>query len=205
MRTILITSASLILTSLAAPAAFAASSEDAAYDKNSKAVIDGRGNCVRTKWQDANDPCAPPPPPPPPAPKPVVQAPPPPPPPVMTREALTIYFDFNKAELTAESTAKLDQIAQVVNSSKAITDVTIHGYTDQIGSDSYNDALATKRVESVKAYLDGKSRLATQGGDIRGLGKSAPAEGCGAIKKRKEKIHCMSNERRVEIEFNAQK
>lgn len=204
MRITLLASAGLIVMCLSAPAVFAASSKDAAYDKNSKTVMDSNGNCVRTKWQDKEDPCAPPPPPAPaPAPKPVVKA--PPAAPIMSREALTIYFDFNKAQLTAESTAKLDQVAQVVNSSKAITNVIIHGYTDQIGSDSYNAALATKRVEAVKTYLDSKSRLTSQGGDIRGVGKSSPEEACANVKKRQEKIACMAKERRVEIEFTTQK
>jgi OOP family OmpA-OmpF porin len=198
MRTTLLTAASLIVMCLATPA-FAASAEDAAYDKNNSTVIDTRGNCVRTKWQDASDPCAAAPKPAP-APKPVAR---PAVVPTVSREARTIYFDFNKASLTAESTEKLDQLAQIVNNSSAITDVTIHGFTDQIGTDSYNTALANKRVAAVKAYLDGKSRLTAQGGDIRGLGKASPEEGCEALK-RKEKIACMAKERRVEIEFNAQ-
>lgn len=205
MRITLLMGASLVATCLAAPVAFSASAEDAAYDRNSETVIDSSGNCVRTKWQDKNDPCAPTPPPPPPPQ--VVKAPPPPPPPpapIMSKEALTIYFDFNKSNLTAESTAKLDQVIQVINGSKAITDVTIHGFTDQIGSEKYNSTLASSRVESVKAYLDSKSRLPA-GGDIRGIGKASPEEGCDKVKKRKEKITCMAKERRVEIEFNAQK
>lgn len=201
MRTTLLAAASTLILSFTAPA-FAAPAEDAAYDKNKGPVIDTRGNCVRTKWQDVNDPCAAPAPAPRPAapvarPRTVV--------PTMSREALTVYFDFNKASLTAESKAKLDKIAEVVNGSTAITDVTIHGFTDQIGTDSYNTALANKRVEAVKAYLDGKSRLTAQGGDIRGLGKSSPEAGCESLKKRAEKIACMAKERRVEIEFNAQR
>ena len=123
--------------------------------------------------------------------------------PVVSREARTLYFDFNKAALTAESTAKLDELANIINSSASITDVTIHGYTDQIGTDSYNDALANKRVEMTKAYLDGKSRIAAVG-DIKGLGKSSPEAGCDGMK-RAAKISCMAKERRVEIEFNASK
>ena len=115
-----------------------------------------------------------------------------------------MYFDFNKASLTAEGTAKLDQLASIINESQAITDVTIHGFTDQLGTTSYNDALANKRVAAVKTYLDSKSRLKASG-DIRGLGKSDPDAACTTVKKRAEKITCMAKERRVEIEFNAQK
>lgn len=199
MRHTLLTAASLVVLSFTA-SAYAAPSEDAAYDKNKGPVVDSRGNCVRTQWQDKNDPCAPPAP----APKPIARPVPKPAAPVIAREARTIYFDFNKDSLTAESTAKLDQLADVINTSTAITDVTIHGFTDQIGTDSYNQALANKRVAAAKEYLDSKSRLKAEG-DIRGLGKSSPEAACATVKKRAEKITCMAKERRVEIEFNAQK
>lgn len=200
MRTTLLAAVSLIALSVAAPA-FAGPAEDAAYDKNSGPVIDSHGNCVRTKWQDVNDPCAPAPAPKKvarPAPVPVAAA------PVISREGRTVYFDFNKAVLTPTATEKLDVLAKVINESSAITDVTIHGFTDQIGTAAYNDALANKRVEAVKAYLDSHSRIKPEG-DIKGLGKSDPTEGCATIKKRTERISCMAKERRVEVEFNAQK
>ncbi|MFZ4541297.1 MAG: OmpA family protein [Rickettsiales bacterium] len=203
MRSSLLAAVSLMAMTVAAPAAFAASAEDAAYDKNKTTVIDSRGNCVRTKWQDKNDPCAAEMP----APKPVARVAPKPAPapmPVVSREARTVYFDFNKASLTPDSKAKLDELSNIINSSTAINDVTIHGFTDQMGTASYNDALANKRVAIVKTYLDSKSRLKAEG-DIKGLGKASPEEGCDKIKKRADKISCMAKERRVEIEFNAQK
>ncbi len=199
MRSSLLAAASLLALTIAAPA-FAGPAEDAAYDKNKSTVIDSRGNCVRTRFQDANDPCAPTP-----VPQHIARpVPRPAPAPVVSREARTIYFDFNKASLTAESLQKIDGLANIINESTAINDVTIHGFTDQFGTTSYNDALANKRVAAVKTYLDSKSRLQAQG-DIRGLGKSEPDLTCKGIKKRAEKISCMAKERRVEIEFNAQK
>ena len=203
MRQFLIRACALtVLAASITPAAYAASAEDAAWDKRNQPVIDSRGNCVRTKWQDANDPCAPEP-----VPVPVAApapAPAPAPMPIVALEQRTLYFDFDSAALTAESTAKLDQLSGVINNSLAIADVRIHGYTDQFGSSSYNEALANQRAAAVKNYLDGRSRLDANVGDIRGLGKSSPAEGCGAIKKRADRISCMAQERRVEIEFKAQ-
>lgn len=202
MRYSLLTAASLAVLSIAS-SAFAASAEDAAYDKNKAPVIDSRGNCVRTMWQDKNDPCAAAPAAvakPAPVARPVARA----AAPVVSREQRTVYFDFNKAALTADATQKLDQLAQIINDASSITNVTIHGFTDQFGTESYNSALATKRVEAVKAYLDGKSRLKAEG-DIRGLGKASPEAACNSIKQRAKKITCMAKERRVEIEFNAQK
>ncbi len=184
---------------LALPA-YAAPSNDAAYDKNTNPVADSNNNCVRTKWMEGADPCAIEP-----APAPVpVAAPAPQPMPVVTLEQRTIYFAFDSAELSADAQSKLDNLATVVNNSLAIADVSIHGFTDQFGSTSYNEVLANQRANAVKNYLDQRTRLDTSVGDIRGLGKSSPAEGCGAIKKRDDKIACMAQERRVEIEFKAQ-
>ncbi len=203
MRSTLFAALGLVALSAATPAFAAGAADDAAYDKNKSTVIDTRGNCVRTKWQGEQDPCgtaAP-------AAKPVAAAPRPAPvvaAPVVSRENRTVYFDFNKSIINASEAAKLDELASIINASSSITDVAIHGYTDQIGTASYNDALATKRVAAVKAYLDGKSRLKADG-DVRGLGKSSPDAACDGIKNRAQKIRCMSKERRVEIEFNAQK
>jgi OOP family OmpA-OmpF porin len=211
----LLTLSALALTSalalaLSLTAANAAGAEDAAYDKGGQPIYSGFGNCVRTQWQDDNDPCAPKP-----APKveaPVAEAKPEPKPepapepvPQVSLEARTIYFDFNKANLDDEDTAKLDELAKIINDSDSIADVRIHGFTDQIGSDDANKTLAGKRADAVKTYLDGKSRLSATVAEVKGLGKASPQESCAKIKKRTEKIDCMKAERRVEIEFKATK
>ena len=182
---------------------FAQSSEDAAYDKYSNPVTSTSGNCVRTKWEDQNDPCAPPPPP---APKPVAKPKPAPKPlPVVSLEQRTIYFDFDSAKLTAESLNKLSEISTIINRSDAIMDVHVHGYTDQFGSDTYNLKLATERAAAVEQYLDRNSRLDTTVAEVRGLGKASPEKECAALKNRVKKISCMASERRVEVEFKAER
>lgn len=199
MRTFTKLSAVALMLAVATPAV-AGPAEDAAWDKRNQPVYDSTGKCVRTKWQDANDPCMP-------ATAVAVPAPAPAPAPIpeIALEQRTIYFDFDSATLTTESQGKLDALADVINSSAAIADVRIHGFTDQFGSNSYNEELANKRAASVKNYLDGKSRLSSTVAEVKGLGKSSPAEGCESLKKRDEKIACMAKERRVEIEFKAQR
>ncbi len=181
-------------------AAFAQSAQDAAYDKGNGFISDSNGKCVRTKWMDAGDPCNPAAPP-----APVPVAAPAPQMPEVSLEQRTIYFGFDSSALTAESTSKLDGLAQIINSSTAIADVRIHGFTDQFGTSDYNSKLASKRAAAVKSYLDGKSRLSSTIGDIKGIGKSAPEADCENLKKRNDKIACMAKERRVEIEFKAQR
>ena len=171
-----------------------------------KAPVRGEkfGNCVHTKWESATDPCAPPPPPrqveytPPPveAAQPVAK---------LEREQLTIYFDFNKSQITNESSTKLDDIANAVNQSPKVTKVGIVGYTDQIGSSSYNDKLSVKRAKAVKAYLDTKMRIDASVLGLRGMGEKDPVVDCSKAKTRKKKIACMAKDRRVEIEFDFQK
>lgn len=201
MRKFLLLTASLAVFS--ASSTFAADAEDAAYNKSDRPIYDSQGDCVRTKWMAGLDPCAPAV-----APKKkppvIVKSEPAPVLASITREQLTIYFDFNSAKLTSEATGKLDQIADIINKSSQITEVKIHGFTDQIGTNSYNDALANKRAATVKKYLDAKSRLKSNEGDIRGLGKSETDGHCMTIKKRTEKIACMATQRRVEVEFVAQ-
>ncbi len=204
MRTTLLATLSFIALGLASQA-LAASADDAAYNQNNKPVYDSLGNCVRTQWQGKTDPCAP-------AAKAASIAAPAPTPfkkaaapvPNISQEARSVYFVFNKATLTAAAKTKLDELAAIINKSSEITDVRIHGFTDQIGTDSYNTALAQKRTQVVKEYLDGKSRLKSTEVDIRGLGKSAPEAGCLSLKKRAAKVSCMNKERRVEVEFKAQ-
>lgn len=201
MRNLLLATVSMVCMA-ASTSALAASAEDAAYNKGDAPIYDSKGNCVRTKWMDVADPCAPAVPP---APKPVpVAAPAPAPVPQVSLEQRTVYFDFNSAKLTGEGQNKLDSLATIINGSTAISEVRIHGFTDQIGSNSYNDALANKRAKTVRDYLGSKTTTKTIQGDIRGLGKSETDGQCKDIKKRDEKIACMAPQRRVEIEFKAQ-
>lgn len=200
---ILLLSLAGFLALLASPSF--AKSEDAAYDKTQKPVVDARGNCVRTKWMDETNPCDPKAPPP----EPVAEAPKPKPKPmpVISREQRTIYFEFDSYKITPESATKIEQLAGIVSGSKEISDVHIHGYTDQFGSDSYNSVLATKRAEAVRDYF--RSRISPYSGvvlheaDVKGLGK-AEAQGCKEkSKKRAERIACMADQRRVEFEFKS--
>ncbi len=203
MRQFLLVTASLAALSLA-PAAFASPAEDAAYNKDDKPIMSSFGNCVRTKWDGDKDVCAPEAPKP--APKPVAVIPAPAPAPVsianISQEQRSVYFDFNSAKLTGEGRTKLDQLAAIINKSSEISEVRIHGYTDQIGSNSYNDALAGKRATVVKNYLDSKTNTKVTEGDIRGLGKAESDAACDG-KARKAKIACMATQRRVEVEFKA--
>lgn len=135
----------------------------------------------------------PPPPPPPaetPAPPPVVVTPPPPPPPpppavdtaAENRQRLqarvaetfkTIYFDYDKSELTADSKATCDAIGELMKEEPGIT-VRIEGNTDERGTDEYNLALGDRRAKAAQAYLVSYGIASTRLSTIS-YGKEKPA------------------------------
>jgi len=118
------------------------------------------------------------PPPPAPEPKPVAKPEPPKKPAVMT-VTTTGLFEFNKAVLTKEARAKLDQ--EVVARAKdlgSIALVHIDGHADRLGSAQYNQKLSEKRAEAVQAYLVSKgfevSKIETLGSGKTNQVKSCP-------------------------------
>jgi outer membrane protein OmpA-like peptidoglycan-associated protein len=77
-----------------------------------------------------------------------------------------ITFAFDSANLTPQAQDALNSVAQVLNQYPDTT-LNVTGHTDDIGSDSYNQALSERRANSVGGYLIGHgvnaSRLREQG------------------------------------------
>lgn len=186
----------LLVTVFAAMPASAENKETVADDRDN-VVTNTWGNCVRTKWMAPSDPCAPAAPPP----APVVQA---PPPVTVGRDARTVYFDFNKAVLTAEAVQKLDALVNTIKSSKAIVSASVIGYADQMGSNEYNIKLSERRARAVEDYLNSRVSIPTSVGQVRWAGESNPVTNCENVTKREEKIACLAADRRVEVEFKYQ-
>jgi len=109
----------------------------------------------------------------------------------------TELFQFDKAELRMPQT-RLDEIAMALQADTSITNVDITGYTDRLGSDSYNQKLSERRANAVRDYLVSKgidgSRL-----NAIGKGESNPVVECND-KKRADLIKCLEPNRRVEVE-----
>ena len=136
-----------------------------------------------------------------PAPAPVVVPPPPPPPaPVMKKYTLSAseLFAFNSAKL-GPNQPKLDEVATTMQANADIASVTIVGYTDRIGSTTYNQKLSEERANSVKAYLQSKGVAANRLTAV-GKGEADPVVQCKDEKKRPALIKCLEPNRRVEIE-----
>jgi len=63
-----------------------------------------------------------------------------------------VFFDFDKSDLTSDATAIVDQAARNAAPAK-VTEITVTGHTDTVGSDAYNMRLSKRRAESVSAQL----------------------------------------------------
>jgi OmpA-OmpF porin, OOP family len=176
--------------------------QDTANDGNKNIITNTFGNCVRTKWEAAGDACAPEAPAP--APAPVAAAPAPAPVAMPSREARSIYFDFNKATLTPDSIAKLNDLVSYVARSKQVDGAGIAGFADRIGGDDYNLELSKKRAKAVYDYLSQRVKINTEILDIRALGENSPQTTCSDKMKRNEQIACLAKDRRVEVVFQYQ-
>lgn len=62
------------------------------------------------------------------------------------QQKFTVYFDSNKFELVPKENAKLDAWISENRNNKIVA---IHGFTDEDGTNSFNDTLAQKRVNFV--------------------------------------------------------
>ena len=72
-----------------------------------------------------------------------------------------VNFDFNKSKLTPESYPILYDAAKVLLMNPNMK-VEIQGYTDNVGSESYNKALGQKRADVVKEFMIAKGVAANR-------------------------------------------
>ena len=63
------------------------------------------------------------------------------------------YFDFNKADLREDAKTIIDNNLSVLQKNKNLH-ISIHGYTDSRGTDSYNKRLSARRSASIRSYLE---------------------------------------------------
>jgi OOP family OmpA-OmpF porin len=109
-----------------------------------------------------------------PAPAPVVT--PPPPPPAPKEQGAIIFrninFDFDKANIKAESNPILDEVTEYLKANPNVK-MEVQGHTDGKGKAEYNLKLSDKRAAAVKAYLVGKG-VAADRLETKGLGLTKP-------------------------------
>jgi outer membrane protein OmpA-like peptidoglycan-associated protein len=65
-----------------------------------------------------------------------------------------IFFDFNKAKIQERSFETLNQIVEILKANDGGYKILrVEGHTDDVGSNTYNEALSKRRAESVRDYL----------------------------------------------------
>ncbi|MES2544013.1 MAG: OmpA family protein [Bacteroidota bacterium] len=87
---------------------------------------------------------------------------------IQAQQKIEIFFDFDKYEINSDSQIKLlDWIVQT----KDIEVQKIYGYCDWKGSNSYNDSLSIKRVQSVYDFLKGRRIQIKDDYETKGFGE----------------------------------
>jgi OmpA-OmpF porin, OOP family len=166
------------------------------------------GACATEPEKPAPKPVPPPPPQPvaapavkpaPPPPAPVAKPEPPKKPSVITVTS-TELFEFNKAVLTNDAKARLDnEVVSRARDFQSVALVHVDGHADRLGSPQYNQKLSEKRADAVRAYLVSKGFDASKI-ETLGSGKTNPVKSCPDQKNRKSLIECLAPNRRVVVE-----
>jgi len=91
---------------------------------------------------------------------------------VMNLPESALRFDFNSSSLRPEARETLSRIAGILMTSDNFG-LAVHGHTDDIGSDSYNQQLSQRRAEAVKDYMV-SAGIDPNIVSIKGYGKASP-------------------------------
>jgi len=92
-----------------------------------------------------------------------------------------VNFEFDSATLTSRAEQILDGVAEKLRANENVR-VRLEGYTDSIGTESYNEDLSQRRADSVADYLAGQGidpeRMRTIGyGEAQPIATNETAEG----------------------------
>jgi outer membrane protein OmpA-like peptidoglycan-associated protein len=88
---------------------------------------------------------------------------------------VSVPFKFDKYALTDDAKQDLDKLVGDVKSDKRFF-IAVEGYTDNVGTTQYNEALSRRRADAVVAYLVAKHDIPIYRIHMIGLGKEKPVE-----------------------------
>ena len=91
---------------------------------------------------------------------------------VMTLDSKSIRFDFDKANIKPEYRDILNRIAGILMTLKGYT-IAVYGYTDDVGTQTYNLQLSQRRAEAVRDFLM-QTGISPTIMSTKGFGKSDP-------------------------------
>lgn len=85
----------------------------------------------------------------------------------------SVLFNFNESILKQEAKEILDKLITEISASD-VAEIIVQGYTDNIGSDDFNEKLSLERAAFVKNYLSQKLSGKHYKIDAQGLGENNP-------------------------------
>ncbi len=91
---------------------------------------------------------------------------------VMILPEATFRFGFDDAQLTPKNREVLSRISGILLASKGYG-LAVYGYTDDVGSEAYNQQLSERRAKAVEQYL-GQAGIEAGTINVKGFGKSNP-------------------------------
>ena len=110
-------------------------------------------------------------------------------------------FAFDRADLNSMNDAgreSLDRLVEDIQKLESLESVTVYGYTDRLGSDSYNQRLSQRRANTVKLYLADRGIPAEKVTAI-GKGKADQVEPCPGMRGQ-ELRDCLQPNRRIVVD-----
>jgi outer membrane protein OmpA-like peptidoglycan-associated protein/Tol biopolymer transport system component len=84
-----------------------------------------------------------------------------------------IFFDYGLATITSGSKLELDRLIDLLKEKNSLK-ITVDGYTDNIGSPSFNQELSVARASAVRDYLVAFGGIAPERIEVRGFGVDRP-------------------------------
>jgi outer membrane protein OmpA-like peptidoglycan-associated protein len=110
---------------------------------------------------------------------------------------VAVLFGFNKAELTRDGKAELDQLGSQLASTKSYI-LQVTGGTDSVGSAEYNYDLSQRRASAVVQYLASKYDIPPHRFYLIGIGKdkevASNQTAAGRARNRRVEIQLLSND-----------
>jgi outer membrane protein OmpA-like peptidoglycan-associated protein len=108
--------------------------------------------------------------------------------------SMEIYFDFNSADISSESTPSLLELGKALMDPGFKKDrFIVGGHTDGVGSDTYNLKLSQARAEAVRRFLVQRFPISPETLTALGFGKTMlrdPADPDAAVNRRVQVINC---------------
>lgn len=92
---------------------------------------------------------------------------------LLEKQRAVVYFGFDRDDLNDAARTILNSVATLVGKDKNNV-VFLEGHTDEVGRDSYNNALSKRRVDRVIRYLVGEKGSALNQLHLIGMGERYP-------------------------------